>query len=71
MDNNKETILKYIEALQNQIKIRDSDLLRFREEKQNLIDIINKDSKPYKRAIMILCVMLMIESGIIIYHLLM
>ena len=73
MDNNKETILTFIKSLRNEIKLRDNKISQLEKENKYLKDIINNDSdcKKYKRIIMILCVLLMISSGICIYHLLM
>lgn len=70
MNNNKETILLYIETLQNKIKFRDNKISRLEKENEYLKDIINSDYKKYKQIIMILSILLMISSGICIYHLL-
>lgn len=70
MNNNKETILLYIETLQNKIKFRDNKISRLEKENEYLKDIINRDYKKYKQIIMILSILLMISSGICIYHLL-
>lgn len=70
MNNNKETILLYIETLQNKIKFRDNKISRLEKENEYLKDIINSDYKKYKQIIVILSILLMISSGICIYHLL-
>jgi hypothetical protein len=70
MENNKETILRYIKTLQNQIKFKDNTISRLEKENEYIKDIINSDYKRYKMIIAMLSILLMVSSGMCIYHLL-
>jgi hypothetical protein len=60
---------KMIEMLQNQISKRDGAITALKRE-NDILSIVNKaQKKRYRFAILILTILLMIESGIMICHL--
>ena len=61
---------KMIEMLQNQISKRDEVIQALKRE-NDILSIVNKAQKrKYRFTILILSILLIIESGIMIYHLL-
>ena len=64
-----ESTNKMIEMLQGQISKRDEVITALRRE-NDILSIVNKAQKrKYRFTILILTILLMIESGFAIYHL--
>lgn len=64
-----ESTNKMIEMLQNQISKRDEVITALKRE-NDILSIVNKAQKrKYRFTILILTILLMIESGIMICHL--
>ena len=63
-----ESTNKMIEMLQNQISKRDEVITALKRE-NDILSIVNKAQKrKYRFTILILSILLMMESGIMIYH---